>query len=760
MSEWTAREALSRAACPLLRPCLLIVLGIVLADSASELWWSLPLALLAWAGWKRSIWGAVVAVGVGAFALSHSCQLKRQTDWLSAAESSPGTLNVSCSGTVVGTPRESASGTGFLLHVEEADQDLPPGINLSLFWKGQPVVHGERLHIVAALKRPERPRNPGGFDRIKFLWRTGAPLEGEHIGRLDRLGHVEWRSFIAKSHEWRKTIRRQLVQGLDPGSEEAKLIRAVTLGERPGRSDRVLQRFRNTGTLHIFAVSGLHVGLVALLLGGALRLFGVSRRVTAALLIPVVLAYAAITGFPPAAVRAALMATLFFLAILLRKRGVFFNCMAVSALTVLALDTHQIFQPGFQLSYGVLAVIVLFSGKVMSFWEKVVELDPFLPRTLYTAWQRVWLHFRRSLSAVTASSLVAWIASIPLAGAYFRMFTPVAVVTSVALAAPVMLLMGLAILTLIFSPISDSLASRFVSCNRHAAKICIGIVSIMNHIPLGSWDLQRLFAKQGQLTVFDLRNGGGSIAISEGDGLLIDCGSATNYQSVLVEGLRHVSVGAAHIVITHPGGDAVGGLIAELEKEEVARVWLPTSTPSRSKAFQSALEKATSLEVPLHVPRQNEWQEVSENCRWRVLNAPWKLDGYVLADDWTMIIQLELHGWKFLIAGDAGQTAVEQLLASKVNLQSDVLIINRSQISYFENRQMIDRIDPRVAVLSDQDFPPEFQAEKGLIKLLEERNCPVFLQSEHGAVSFDAGDEKLEVSPYLNDERSLVLSAR
>ncbi|MDB4791159.1 ComEC/Rec2 family competence protein [Akkermansiaceae bacterium] len=131
----------------------------------------------------------------------------------------------------------------------------------------------------------------------------------------------------------------------------------MVLGEKPPRDSEISRAFRQSGAMHVFAVSGLHVTLVGAIFWMVLMHLPIPRRVGVFFVILTMLIYALVTGLRPPAVRATLMAVCFLGAFFFRRRPSVFNALALSFLLVVLWRPSQVFDVGFQLSYGVLLAI-------------------------------------------------------------------------------------------------------------------------------------------------------------------------------------------------------------------------------------------------------------------------------------------------------------------------------------------------------------------------------------------------------------------
>ena len=235
-----------------------------------------------------------------------------------------------------------------------------------------PLRYGKHLTLTGVLRQPQAKRNPGGFDYRAYLARQGV------VGIIDAKGLLrigEQRGFPPL--RWIEALRIRTERVIDviytqtetgtPSPEpslHAQLLKGILLGKRSGVPTETLDLFRNSGTFHVLAVSGLHVGLVAMFCYFGFSRFRFPQKVVCLLTILAVLIYACLIGFRPSVFRASLMAILFLCAVLIDRDADLFNLLAFAALVLLLLNPQQLWDVGFQLSFAAVASIVYFVPKM------------------------------------------------------------------------------------------------------------------------------------------------------------------------------------------------------------------------------------------------------------------------------------------------------------------------------------------------------------------------------------------------------------
>ncbi len=235
-----------------------------------------------------------------------------------------------------------------------------------------PLRYGKHLTLTGVLRQPQAKRNPGGFDYRAYLTRQDV------VGMIDAKGllHIgEQRGFPPL--RWIEALRIRTERVMDaiytetetasPPSElslHAQLLKGILLGKRSEIPTETLDLFRNSGTFHVLAVSGLHVGLIAMFCYFGFSRFRLPQKVVCLLTILAVLVYACLIGFRPSVFRASLMTILFLCAMLIDRDADIFNLLAFAALVLLLLNPQQLWDVGFQLSFAAVAAIVYFVPKM------------------------------------------------------------------------------------------------------------------------------------------------------------------------------------------------------------------------------------------------------------------------------------------------------------------------------------------------------------------------------------------------------------
>ena len=267
----------------------------------------------------------------------------------------------------------------------------------------EPPRRGEVWRCAGWLER--RPREDR---RRRALWVTGTGSHAECISRPSRF------SLPRAAEGARRRLSAAASIGLDgPRRVAVSLNRAMLLGERAGMDRKLKETFIAAGAMHLFAVSGLHVGVVLVVIWALLRLLRCPFRLQALLALPAVWAYAYMIGMPPSASRAATMATFYLLAPLFMRRRDALAAWARTLLLFHAISPERLFDVGSAMSFTVVFGILAADRLAKS-------LDmPFAARSLFmvfAAWAAGVPIAAHVFGRVVPGGLLANLLLMPLAG--------------------------------------------------------------------------------------------------------------------------------------------------------------------------------------------------------------------------------------------------------------------------------------------------------------------------------------------------------
>ena len=757
-SWWTAagtslRRLGARMAQPLFLIALAAVAGILVADAMVDRGW-LPWAVIAAAAlaavWRWRSRALLLAAAAAVFGFAHLAVDADPLRARTAAELAPGMAAPAVfTGMVDDAPDPDGFG-GWVFPLALESLRVPgrgmwpaAGTRLRVRLRdvAEPPRYGDRLSCTGLVRRPGPPRNPGEFDLPAWLRRNGYGAEGEISGLQDTLtilsrdGGSPIMASALRAREW---IARTVTLDIEDDPSLAATVRAMVLGTREKTPEDVEEAFVASGTMHVFAVSGLHVGMFTVIVWNVLRFFGLRRTLVVALTLPMIFFYVHVTGLRASAWRAALMATVFLTGPLWNREGNLYNSLGAAALLLLGVEPSYLFQPGFTLSFGVLLAMAVFHQPILAALRPLHEPDPFLPKELHTPRQEVWFWFRRKLAESLSLSMASTLGSAPLMIFYFRLITPVGIVANLFLVTLSLCILVVACVAMIAALCQlPLLAAVFNHCNWLLAAASIGSAKFFAAVPGGHVRVDPARAFRGEvctITVLALDRGGGAIHIDTPGGRhwLVDCGGRRHFGRTVRPHLARAPVNRLDgLVLTHADGDHAGAA------PQVSEMF----APRRILGGTGGEPLAAGMVVPL-----------DEGVNLRVLHPPATLPTGV-ADDACAVLQLECFGTRLLLAGDAGFLTEKQLLAAAADLRADVLVKGWHAGDFSGLPEFLNACAPRLAVFHDSWFPAAEKAPPGWGERLAVRGIVPFDQARAGGVIISVRRAGMEVTGFADDSR-------
>ena len=599
---------------------------------------------------------------------------------------------------------------------------------------------------------PSRERNPGLFSQIEFWERQG--IFGGVWVKESELESVNWAS---APYRWAENLREELsiliTRGIPIGSSGRDVIIAMVLGEKPPRDSAISRAFRQSGAMHVFAVSGLHVTLVGAIFWMVLMHLPVPRRVGVFLVILTMLIYALVTGLRPPAVRATLMAVCFLGAFFFRRRPSVFNALALSFVLVVLWRPSQVFDVGFQLSYGVLLAIGVGVGLALKLTGKIAELDPFFPSRLLSDGQRKILKVRTYFAHLGASSFAAWLGSMPIIIWHFGVVTPIAALTSLLLIPFTMVILALAFFSAIVGSLDDRLGMGVNRLNEGVATSAFYFAKGFSKVPFGHWRSRRLIP--GDWVVFDTHDGGAASFLDVQGGVMIDVGSEKFFMRELRSILGQWEVEPAVTFLTHPDGDHIGALPEMLNEGLLRQVVLPVND-ALSPKYREFLAQVKGVDCEANLGRAGERIELAEQVWVEILSVGGK-EIRNIADNRNMVIKVHWKNWKILVTGDLGMVDELDLMAKGVDLSADIILMGHHEWGFSGQHQFFEATGAKVIISTGASYPRHEMPRESWVRHLNEEGYYFFNQWKTGAVIMDFSVDEVSIQSYLDDEIRVVL---
>ena len=685
------------------------LVGIVSLQSFAALpagYWTalLPLAV-AGLRWPRLRLAAAGAAGL-LWALAHSHWIVAH-DWPTACEGK----DVLATGTILSIPAATERHSRFEFRVEALEGCPSAGlpVRLRIGWYGvvPPLRAGDRWQLHLRVKARNGFFNRGGFDYERWLLQ-------QRIGGSGYVREADDALRMSASHDpasllqgWRQRVHDALQARLPP-SPAAALVLALALGERTGIDASQWQVLRGTGTSHLVAISGLHVGLAAGF-GWLLGLWGWKRSAYLCGLVPAQRAaavpalvcgvtYAALAGFSVPTQRALVMLAVGLLALLAQRQPTPARAWFIALLAVLLLDPLAVLSAGFWLSFGAVAVLLFGMGARWS------------PRGVWWRWGRAqWLvgiglvpltlgAFQTMSVAGPVANLLAvpWVSLVVvplvLVGTLFIGLMPGLAAWLLGMACSALDLLWPLLAWLAALPFATVFAAPSLAWLPLAGLGVVWLlaprgfparpVGLLLVLPLWSPPGETIREEEALLTLLDVGQGLSAVVRTRNQVLVYDTGPRFGPdfdagEAVLLPYLRHLGVkNVDTVVLSHNDGDHVGGFDSLRAAIGVGDVL----------AGQPA---ADGRQRPCRAGTR--WH--ADGIRFELLHPPPELRP--AGNNGSCVLRIVSPGGSVLLAGDLQHRGERALLATGTELASDILVAPHHGSGTSSSSAFVEAVTPR-----------------------------------------------------------------
>jgi competence protein ComEC len=655
-------------------------------------------------------------------------------------------------GVVLGDPRISHSGSvSFPMRISELrDQedgkiitDAP--LMVQVRWYGKIPVYGDLVTFQGVPDRPSDPRNPGEMNYRRWLERhaiyTRISVDPAMPGSIQSGGHGNL--LMAFAIRSRHRMEEILSTDLDGASEVRGVIEGICLGVTEHAPEGFTDDFRFTGTMHLFAVSGLHVGMLAVILWFVLKAFRVPRIWAVLVTIPALFFYVLVTGMKMGSIRSATMAAILLAGLAICRRSPLINTLAAAAFFQLCVDTNDLFSAGWQFSYSVVFAIILISPRLEDMLCRWHSPDPFLPPRLISSTERVGFRMWHHVAGLSAVSASAWIGSLIPTIAYFHLISLSALGANLLSVPLAFIVLSLGVVSLACGIFSSWLAGAFNNANWLVTKLLLCVVHASALIPGGHWFIDPFQPRYPKMTILDLHGGSCTLIRDGSDFSLIDCGRKRDAFSTILPCLESMGANSIHAcVITKPDASHLGGLRI-IGKEFSIDQLLIAPRSVRSKPVEGVLHGLNPKQ--LLVGQRN---SLTRHASVQLLSSP--------GDDHILAITLGDRRVLLLPKGDADFIRSLSGMPAQ-QLRADLLVVPLGGAEFRSMLDLVTRVSPGVLVCPVDPFKRNGAPSGEWERLLAAKGVSLLRQDQSGAVTITSLPGKfnpMEVTSFLKTKSS------
>lgn len=633
------------------------------------------------------------------------------------------------------------------------------------FQEGQekPVVRVNDILAIDELKLtiPNDSRNEGGFDYRRYLMgkniyftANGSAEKAEKIGEGGA-------PVIRQAREMNAWLCQRTDQYFK--SDTGGLLKGILLGDKSTLDPQIVSDFQLSGLSHIMSVSGLHVSLVIMILGGFLSSLRVPRKLRDFILLMALAMFVLITGCSPSVIRAAVMVMVLILSRYALRQHDSLTALSLVALILLIINPMTIYDVGFELSFAATLGIVTMARPISNLMKKLPKVirestGVTLAAQLGTLPMMILYFGYVPLLSVVANVLVSFLLSYVYLASVLAICFPVAPMIWVSdlLLRIVILIAGLVariplqilelpnaplvILGLVIISISAMVcAANHIQWRRTVCAIGIGVL-----LTVGGYGL--VVASPGNLEVTFVNVGQGDSALvrfSSGEYILIDNGTEQMAQRELLPYLKRNGVKKLEAVfLSHCHDDHCGGTQAIFENFSVKYLVMP-DVKDESELTLNMIQLCRDNGVePVYVSQGDQMRLGETKLKVVAPKAGVSEENLNVA---SMILKLEYGESSYLFTGDA---ELEQTRPLK-DIDVDILKVPHHGSANGMSQELLGKTTPEYAVISVGLNNRYGHPSEETLSMMEQADAKVYRTDLDGTVKITStkdGIHKVTVS--------------
>jgi len=643
---------------------------------------------------------------------------------------------------------------------------------------------GRFIHFTGELGTINIGRNPGEFDLRNYLHLNNiyarfypVRLDSSCLG--EEMGNIVLTRFIYP-------VRRSIADRLDKliGGEEAKFLKGLIIGERSEIPIEVKTAFINSGVMHILAVSGLHVAIVTFMLIIIFQLLRIPEKPRLIATCLFLIYYMYLTGNSPSVARSVVMAIIFLCAKLFERRGDMYNILALSAIVLLLIDSKQLIQPGFQLSFVAVFAIVYLYPKLYGL--KNLLSDGLKNNRLIVA-----------TFALMGVSIAAGIGTLPFTSIYFGKISVISFIANIIVVPLSNVILAIGMFSVAVSYLSTWIASIYAEVTSLLTWLMLKIVDFFGNlrfayidtrfslwssiifyagigfaINIGRKEVRKIFiiltlvvlnswlygfqifgpsTKYLRVTFLDIGQGDAIfLEFPNGGNMLVDAGPRTFGTDAgnrfIVPYLRYRGISRIQTILTsHPDADHLGGVPTLLHQCKVDQV-CDAGSVSTSSLFKEYIHLVDSLKLERSILQSGIKIGSLDEIRLYVLHPSiefLQVKSRTTLNNQSLVVKVVFGKTSLLLAGDAEKEA-ETAIESKYDsfLKSDILKISHHGSITGTSDIFLKSVRPQTAIISVGAKNKFNHPSPVVLQRIMELGCKYYRTDELGAIVLESDGER------------------
>lgn len=674
---------------------------------------------------------------------------------------------------------------GRILKLFSEEKVTKQNIKIRINLEGKPdITYGQCLIVKLNCKEAEDYGVPGvpsykkilGLEEIKYICNARTQ---EIITKINNCDYFSVQTVNKITNLIRKYIKNNYSEDI------AGFLLAITIGDRSELDENIVENFRNSGTAHLLAISGLHVGIVVffvffliktiLKLNYKLLIIFNLKRLSAILTIPFIFIFCLIAGMSPSTQRALIMSVIVLSTIALMRKPKIIYITSLTWCLILILDPSSLFDISFQLSFSAVFAIILFYSKLKDkifvktrkiIINKIINIISGNLLTTIAGFAGTAIIIARTFKTLPLFFIPANLIAIPLS----TLILPATIIYLFLFWLPENLnpfIQVISFLTkILFSSINLLGGLKFSSINvtppdniQFVIYYLILIVFLAQirfrarFIPLSilitifiSRNLNFNPEKNLRITFIDVGQGDATfIELPDGNNMLVDCGKKfmdfNAGERIIAPFLWFQKIKKINIlVMTHHQADHTGGCKYIIERFAPEEIWL-----------QDTEWNLEGFDTGNAIVRKFKDHTIKDNNGVKIISMNSGISNKPDDNNNSLVLKIEYKNFSLLLTGDIGEK-IENLLSGK-RLKSTVLKVPHHGSCTSSSHEFLRSVNPVMAIISAGRQNMFHHPCKKTVERLREFTNRIFVTANDGSITITSDGEHFCYTTYLNGER-------